>query len=77
MFGVFDAPYIDVPGKSLGEILIQLQVTHPDLVAKILDGGRIAPWLSIVVDGDLFPKSLSEPIEPGSEIHFIPAISGG
>ncbi len=33
--------------------------------------------MSIAIDGDIIQEPLLEPIEPDSEIHFLPSISGG
>ena len=77
MFGLPIGDPIDVAARTLGEVVSALRVSHPELAAKIMDGERLAPWLSVVVDGDLFPKSLAAEIPAQGEIHFIPAISGG
>ena len=33
--------------------------------------------MSIAIDGDIIQEPMLEPIEPDSEIHFLPSISGG
>lgn len=32
---------------------------------------------SVAIDGDIVPGAWLEPLEPDSEIHFLPALSGG
>jgi molybdopterin converting factor small subunit len=38
---------------------------------------RIDESMSIAIDGDIIQEPLLEPIEPNSEIHFLPQIQGG
>ena len=32
---------------------------------------------AVAIDGDVVPGALLERLEPDSEVHFLPAISGG
>jgi len=49
----------------------------PALRAALLDGTKLKPNLAVAVDGAVAPMGLLERVEPGSEIHFVAAISGG
>lgn len=67
----------EAEGATLGEVLAALDMRFPGIKERLTVGERVAPWLSVVIDGSLAPKSLFTPIGPGSEVHFLPAISGG
>jgi molybdopterin converting factor small subunit len=68
---------VELDGATLGELLDALEETFPGIRRRITDGDRLAAWLSVVVDGSLVNKSLWTPIAADSEVHLLPAISGG
>jgi molybdopterin converting factor small subunit len=71
------ASRIDVPGASVRQIIANLEQLHPGIQAKLLDGDRLRPNLSVAVDGEVSPIGLMESVLPDSEVHFVTAISGG
>lgn len=68
---------IEIPGRTLGQILNRLADEYPELAAQLRAGESLSANLSLVVDGALAPRSLTTEIDPGSEIHFLPLIAGG
>lgn len=68
---------VEVEGATIGELLDALEDRFPGIRGRIVDGDRLAAWLSVVVDGSLVNKSFWTPIGPDSEVHLLPAISGG
>jgi molybdopterin converting factor small subunit len=71
------ARQIDVPGATVRQIVANLEQLHPGIQAKLLDGDRLRPNLSVAVDGEVSPLGLMEAVSPNSEVHFVTAISGG
>ena len=65
---------VDVAGSTVREVVNNLD---PTLRAALLDGAKLKPNLAVAVDGAVAPMGLLERVEPGSEIHFVAAISGG
>jgi molybdopterin synthase sulfur carrier subunit len=68
---------IDLPGRTISQILDQLTERYPELGRQLRDGDLLSPSVSLAIDGDLASRSLATEVEPESEVHFIPAIAGG
>ena len=68
---------VKVEGSNVKQIIENLDALHPGFVDRILDEGNIKPSISIAVDGDITTMGLIEKVSPNSEVHFLPAISGG
>ena len=68
---------VDVPGGSLAEIMTALDARFPGMAERIAEGDSIAAGLAVSVDGAIVSRGLLAPVEPTSEIHFLPAIGGG
>jgi sulfur carrier protein ThiS len=65
---------VEVAGSTVREAVNNLD---PALRAELLDGSKLKANLAVAVDGAVTPMGLLERVEPGSEIHFVAAISGG
>ena len=68
---------IELTGRTISQLLDQLAERYPELAWQLRDGDLLSPRVSLAIDGDLAPRSLSTEVEPASEVHFIPAIAGG
>jgi molybdopterin converting factor small subunit len=68
---------IEVPGATVRQVIAEIERLHPGLQAKLVEGDRLRPNLSVAVDGEVSPLGLMEPVSPDSEVHFVTAISGG
>lgn len=64
-------------GSDVGDVIADLETRFPGLRARLCDGDSLRPGLAAVVDGQVARRGLLEPVGPGSEVHFIPAIGGG
>ncbi len=71
------AESVDVPGKSVREVIEVLDARFPGLGEKLREGDSLRPGLTVVVDGDVSPRGLLEIVSAESEIHFLPAVGGG
>ena len=65
---------VEVSGSTVREVVNNLD---PALRAALLNGAKLKANLAVAVDGAVAPMGLLESVEPGSEIHFVAAISGG
>jgi len=43
----------------------------------LVEDGKIKPNISVAVDGEITPLGMIQKVDTNSEIHFLPAISGG
>jgi|TARA_B100000959_G_C14990451_1_gene627636 molybdopterin converting factor small subunit len=68
---------IDVEGPNVRTIVNNLDLKFPGIKSKLVEGHKIKSSISVAVDGNITPMGLLEDVEPGSEVHFLPAISGG
>ena len=66
-----------VPGATVGEIIDSLEARFPGVRERLVEGGAIRPHIAVAIDGDVSPEGLEQDVRESSEIHFIPALSGG
>ena len=66
-----------VAGRTVGELIDQLDNRYPGIKRRLVDGDRLRPGLSVFVDGSVRRDGLQTEVSPQSEVHFIPAIAGG
>ena len=70
----------EVPGATLRALVRNLNERYPGIVESLVnpeDADRLMPGLAAIVDGEPTNMGLLTPLEEDSEVHFIPAISGG
>ncbi len=68
---------VEVPGATIREVIVGLESFYPGVADRLVEDGRLRPNITVIVDGVAAQKRLREPVRPDSEIHFLPAISGG
>ncbi len=68
---------LEVPGKTVREVIDQLEARYPGVKERLYDGDRLRPGIAVAVDGAISRQRLRHKLEAGSEVHFLPAISGG
>jgi sulfur-carrier protein len=66
----------EVEAATVAEAIDRLDAATPGLRNRLVDSGpAIRRHINVFVDGE--PAALETPLEPGSTIHVIPAVSGG
>jgi molybdopterin converting factor small subunit len=68
---------VSVSGATIGEIIDQLEARFPGVKDRLVERGEIRPHIAVAIDGDVSPEGLEQDVQESSEIHFIPALSGG
>jgi len=68
---------VNVPGKTVRQVVAELEKRYPGIETRLCKEDRLRPDISVVVDGQVSTKRLRHRLTEGSEIHFVPAISGG
>lgn len=68
---------VQVDGENVRQIIEALDARFPGIAARLIDENRIRPGISVAVDGVIGNKGLREPVKPNSEVHFVPAMTGG
>jgi membrane protein YqaA with SNARE-associated domain/molybdopterin converting factor small subunit len=64
-------------GATVREAIDDLEARYPGIKARLIAEDRLKPNLALVVDGVNSRKGLRHPLTETSEVHFVPAISGG
>jgi molybdopterin converting factor small subunit len=68
---------VDVPGKSIRELVRHLGERFPGLDTQLLQDGDIRPSIAVSIDGEIATGGVLDTVGENSEIHFIPALGGG
>lgn len=66
-----------VPGTSVREVIAELEMRFPGIAGRLCEDGLIRPGMAVVVDSVVSTAGLRHRLSEASEIHFLPAISGG
>jgi molybdopterin converting factor small subunit len=62
---------VEVDARDVRGLFRALELRFPELEGRLREG------VAVSIDGEIVHEPLLEPIEPRSEIHFLPSISGG
>ena len=68
---------VTVPGRSLRQVVNGLEEQFPGIKGRLIQDDDLMPGISAAVDGEVARLGLMEPVQDTSEVHFLPAISGG
>ena len=68
---------IEVKGKTLKEVINNLDNMYPGLKDHLVEEGKIKSGLSAICGFAATRKGLLQELEEDTEVHFLPAISGG
>ena len=68
---------VEIEGNTVGEIIAALDRTYPGIDERLCEGKRLRASVQVSVDGRIAGLGLAEPVDETTEVHFLPAISGG
>ncbi len=68
---------VQVEGATVRQIVNNLDSAYPGMKDRLVEGNRIKPNISVAIDGEITPMGMLEKVGENSEVHFLPAISGG
>ena len=68
---------VTVPGETVREVIDQLDSCFPGIKARLIDENRLRPSIAVIVDGEVSSQRMRHRLTEESEIHFLPAMSGG
>ena len=68
---------IKVEGETLREVICNLELSYPGFKSRICDDDEIRPNIALYVDGTVSREGIRQQVQEETEIHFLPAISGG
>ena len=70
---------VQVDGSTVRQVVNNLESLFPGTRALLYDeeGQDLLPGVAVIVDGETSQLGLLERVREDSEVHFLPAISGG
>ncbi len=68
---------VQVTGATVRQIVNNLEMDYPGIKGDLCYGDDISPGIAVIIDGETANLGMLERVREDSEIHFLPAISGG
>jgi molybdopterin synthase sulfur carrier subunit len=68
---------VTVPGANVREVIDALEHLYPGIRERLCDGEQLHPGIAVAVDAQIARLGLMQPVGEQSELHFLPAVSGG
>lgn len=66
-----------VAGTRVGQLIDELDRLFPGTCDRLCNADGLRASIAVVVDGEVARLGLLTPVGPTSEVHFLPALSGG
>ncbi len=66
-----------VEGNTVRQVIENLEESYPGFRERLIDQNRVKPNIAVAIDGEITPLGLIGKVSEASEVHFLPAISGG
>lgn len=71
------AETVTVEGESVRDVVDALEAHYPGMADRLCEDGQIRPYIAVAINSEISQRGLRERLTAPSEIHFIPALSGG
>jgi sulfur-carrier protein len=70
---------VEVPGSTVGEVLVQLGVLYPALRDRLFEGAELRRFVNVYVNNEdiRYLDGLDTPVAPADDVSIIPAVAGG
>ena len=68
---------VNVQGNNVRQLIENLDAVYPGFKDRLVEDGRVKPNISVAIDVEITPLGMIEKVKEDSEVHFLPAISGG
>ena len=68
---------VQVGGATVRQILNNLEKEYPGIKEELCYEDDIMPGIAVIIDGETGNLGMLDKVQENSEIHFLPAISGG
>jgi molybdopterin synthase sulfur carrier subunit len=68
---------VEAPGDTVRQLIRNLEQSYPGVEGRLCADGKLRPSISVVVDGQVSSQRMRHRLTESSEVHFLPAISGG
>mgnify|MGYP001453494062 CR=1 FL=1 len=68
---------VEVEGETVRQIIEELDTMYPGFKDRLCEDDRLKPGMAVAVDGEVNSEGMRRKVPKNSEVHFLPAISGG
>ena len=68
---------VSVAAANVRQVVNGLEELYPGIKERLVADNQLRPSLSVAIDGEIARMGLLERVGENSEVHFVPAISGG
>jgi molybdopterin synthase sulfur carrier subunit len=68
---------VTASGSTVRQVVDDLDRQFPGLKDRLCDGNGLRPGIAVAVGTQVATLGLRQPVTEDSEVHFLPAISGG
>tara|TARA_B100000745_G_C20108123_1_gene379243 strand:- start:685 stop:948 length:264 start_codon:yes stop_codon:yes gene_type:complete len=68
---------VQVVGATVRQIVNNLEQEYPGMKTVLCIDNEIDPGIAVVIDGETGNLGMLDKVNEDSEVHFIPAMSGG
>jgi molybdopterin synthase sulfur carrier subunit len=68
---------VKVPGRTVQEVMQALEREYAGIQSRLCDGDALRQGIALIVDTEVSRLGLRHPLSEQSEVHFLPAVSGG
>ena len=69
---------VEVKGSTVREVIDYLDDAYPGFKVRLCtEDDRIKPEIAVAVDAEVVSEGMRAKVGKSSEIHFLPALSGG
>ena len=70
---------VAVTGTTVRQIIDELEAAYPGFRARLVneEEDRLRPDIAVAVDGEISNEGMRRKVGESSEVHFLPAMSGG
>lgn len=68
---------VEVEAKNIRQVVEQLELRFPGIRQRLCDGDDLRSGLQVSIDSVMTSRGLIAKVQPGNEVHFVPAFGGG
>ena len=66
-----------IEGDTVRTVIDNLELRFPGFRDRLCENDELKPGLRVTVDSQVSVLGVLQSVDPNSEVHFLPAISGG
>lgn len=68
---------VDVSAENVRQVIDELEKRFPGIKDRLCENGQLKAGLAVAIDSRVTSHGLLEKVQSGSEVHFVPTVSGG